>query len=81
MKSGSFVISLDLELMWGVRDVTTRKEYGDSIIGVRSVLPKILNIFKKFEISATFATVGFLFFKSKQELLNTIPVNNQAIKI
>ena len=45
MDKGSFVVSLDLELMWGVRDVTTKEEYGNSIIGVREVLPKMLDIF------------------------------------
>jgi peptidoglycan/xylan/chitin deacetylase (PgdA/CDA1 family) len=80
MDKGSFVVSLDLELMWGVRDVTTKEEYGNSIIGVREVLPKMLDIFNEFQINATFATVGFLFFESKEELLKMIPENKPNYK-
>ena len=75
MEPGSFVISLDLELMWGVLDVKTVKEYGDSIIGGRESLPKTLKLFEEFNISATFSTVGFLFSESKKELFSFIPVN------
>jgi len=80
MDKGSFVVSLDLELMWGVRDVTTKEEYGNSIIGVREVLPKMLDIFNEFQINATFSTVGFLFFESRQELLSMIPENKPNYK-
>jgi len=80
MKNGSFVISLDFELMWGVRDVITKEEYGDSILGVRKSLPKVLDIFNEYEVSATFATVGLLFFESKEEFLNMIPVNKPNYK-
>lgn len=80
MNKGSFIISLDFELMWGVRDVTTKEEYGDSILGVRKVLPIILEVFNKFQISATFSTVGFLFFESRQELLSMIPENKPSYK-
>jgi peptidoglycan/xylan/chitin deacetylase (PgdA/CDA1 family) len=71
--TGSFVISLDFELQWGVWDVTTIKEYGNHIIGVKQVIPSLLNLFKEYNIKATFATVGFLFAKNKEELLQSIP--------
>ena len=74
MKHGHFVISLDFELNWGVRDKRTIAEYGENITGVHSVIPKLLNIFRQFEIKATFSTVGFLFFKTKKELLENIPI-------
>src|SRR5450631_2733915 len=32
---GAFVISLDFELMWGVRDKRTIADYGRNILGVR----------------------------------------------
>lgn len=70
---GKFVISLDFELMWGVRDKRTIRDYGDNIIGVHKVIPKLLEVFKKYGIKATFSTVGLLFFKTKEELLNNIP--------
>lgn len=71
---GKFVISLDFELMWGMRDKKTIKQYGENIIGVHAVIPRLLEMFTVFDIEATFSTVGFLFFKSKTELLNNIPL-------
>jgi peptidoglycan/xylan/chitin deacetylase (PgdA/CDA1 family) len=72
---GSFIISLDFELMWGVRDVATKASYGKNILGVHQVIPRLLQCFKKYDIHATFATVGFLFFKTKEELLLHLPEN------
>ena len=73
MRNGKFVISLDFELMWGVRDKKNKTNYGNNIIGVHNVIPKLLKIFRKYDIKATFSTVGLLFFKTKQELLESIP--------
>lgn len=73
MKNGKFVISLDFELMWGVRDKKDKTNYGDNILGVHKVIPKLLETFRKHEIKATFSTVGLLFFETKQELLANIP--------
>ena len=70
---GSFVISLDFELMWGVRDVLSAEEYGDSIRGVHTALPRLLECFKKYKIKGTFSIVGLLFFQSKEELINNLP--------
>lgn len=75
MNSGKFVISLDFELNWGVRDRKTIKDYGENIKGVHIVIPKLLDTFSKYRISATFSTVGFLFFETKTELLANIPKN------
>lgn len=70
---GHFVMSLDFELMWGVRDVASISDYGDNIRGVHSVLPKVLATLKRFGVSATFATVGFLLFQNKSDLLRNLP--------
>lgn len=72
-KNGYFVISLDFELMWGVRDVLSFEEYGENILGVQKVIPGLLNLFQQYNISATFATVGFLFFEDKAEMLAGLP--------
>ena len=69
MQKGLFLISLDFELMWGVRDKRTIKNYGENIRGVRKVIPALLHLFESYHIEATFATVGFLFARNKQELL------------
>ena len=55
-----FILSLDFELFWGVRDVRNLSEYGNHIAGVRNVLPQLLKIFEQYGIEATWATVGFL---------------------
>ena len=73
MKQGLFIISLDFELFWGVRDKKTIAGYGKNILGVREVIPARLDIFEKHGVSATFATVGFLFAKNKTDLQNHLP--------
>ncbi|MGI8640503.1 MAG: polysaccharide deacetylase family protein [Pyrinomonadaceae bacterium] len=66
---GAFVISLDFELHWGVRDhLSTTGEYRQNLLGEDQVVPALLDLFQEFEIAATWATVGFLFAKSKEEL-------------
>lgn len=71
--TGKFVISLDFELMWGVRDHATPQSYGANIAGVHTALPKLLEIFTQYQIHGTFSTVGFLFFENKEELLSNLP--------
>lgn len=73
MSNGNFVISLDFELQWGVRDKKTIQEYGENIRGVHTVIPRLLDSFKRFDIEATFSTVGFLFFENKEQLLSNMP--------
>lgn len=72
--AGNLVISLDFELMWGVRDVVTPATYGEHIRGVHTALPGILEHFKRFKIKGTFAAVGFLFFENKEEMLSGLPL-------
>ena len=43
--NGKFIISLDFELMWGVRDKKDKTTYGNNILGVHKVIPKLLEIF------------------------------------
>ena len=80
MKKGKFIISLDLELMWGVHDIETIDSYGDAIIGTRKALDKMLISFDKYKIRATFATVGFLFHKTKKQLLENLPTKKPTYK-
>jgi peptidoglycan/xylan/chitin deacetylase (PgdA/CDA1 family) len=65
---GALVISLDFELHWGVRDKCAPDgPYRDNLLGARKAIPRILNLFEEFDVAATWATVGFLFAKSKEE--------------
>lgn len=80
MKNGKFIISLDFELMWGVHDIETIDSYGDNIIETRKVLDKMLIRFDTYNIRATFATVGFLFHKTKKQLLENLPKKKPTYK-
>lgn len=70
---GTFIISLDFELNWGVHDVFTLEQYGEHIRGVRTAVPRMLALFEQYEIHATWATVSMLCFKDKDELINHLP--------
>jgi peptidoglycan/xylan/chitin deacetylase (PgdA/CDA1 family) len=72
---GRFVISLDFELHWGVRDKLSVSAYRDNLLGEREVVPELLRLFAEYGIHATWATVGFMFFRSRAELLRSVPQN------
>lgn len=72
-RPGALVISLDFELHWGVRDVRTFEEYRDNLLGVRQAVPGMLRLFEDRGVHATWATVGFLFFRRKADLLAGLP--------
>jgi peptidoglycan/xylan/chitin deacetylase (PgdA/CDA1 family) len=71
--TGKFVISLDFELFWGVRDKRTIEKYGTNILGVQLAIPAMLSLFDKYGVKGTFSTVGFLFAKNREELLASCP--------
>lgn len=70
---GTFIISLDFELHWGIRDVKTVEQYRENLIGVRRAVPTMLATFAEYNIHATWATVGFLFFNRRNDLLGALP--------
>ncbi len=65
---GSFTISLDFELYWGMRDIVFVDEYRENLLGVRRAIPEILRLFEEYQIHATWATVGFIKFGSFDEI-------------
>ena len=77
-RPGTFVISLDYELMWGLRDVHTKETYGANILGVRRAIPAMLDLFAEFGLHVTWATVGLLFFDTKEEMLAALPAVRPA---
>ncbi len=72
-KTGIFVISLDFELFWGMFDKETIASYGKRIAGERTAIPRMLDMFKKYEMHVTWATVGMLMARSKAELTSLLP--------
>jgi peptidoglycan/xylan/chitin deacetylase (PgdA/CDA1 family) len=73
LQQSHLIISLDFELMWGVRDQLNITRYGANILGVRDALPRILELFEEFDIRATWATVGLLFCENRDELMASLP--------
>jgi hypothetical protein len=59
--------------MWGVLDKRTIESYGENILNVHSVIPSLLDSFDKYNVKATFATVGFMFLEDKKDLYNNLP--------
>jgi len=74
VSKGIFTISLDFELFWGVRDHRTLENYGENIRNVHHVVPRLLELFSKYNVHCTWATVGFLFFNEKKEMMSYLPV-------
>lgn len=70
---GTLVISLDLELYWGVRDKRSLEQHADHLRGVRDATEKMLATFAEYGVHATWATVGFLFFRNAEELKRNLP--------
>lgn len=70
---GKFIISLDLELFWGVLDHAQLDGYGKNVLAVHSLFPQLLELFKEYDIHVTVAYVGMMGMHDKKELLKNIP--------
>lgn len=70
---GYLVISLDFELFWGMFDKVTLEEYRENVLGERTAIPRMLETFSKYGIRATWATVGMLMARTKDELIAFLP--------
>ena len=72
---GALVISLDFELLWGVRDIYPGDGgvYRRNLLGARTAIPKLLDLFAEYEIAATWATVGLLFARDRAEAVSLWP--------
>jgi len=57
-----FIISLDPELVWGVRDLRTIQNYGANILGAREAILAMLSLFQKYQVRVTLPVVGTLLF-------------------
>ena len=58
--AGIFTISLDFELHWGVFDKKNREDRKTCYRNTIAVMPRILELFAKYGVHATWATVGSL---------------------
>lgn len=74
MINGTLVISLDYELMWGCYEWSTTEEYGKSNVSrVPEVINSMLSLFHQYGVHATFATVGMIMRKDKDEAIRMAP--------
>ncbi|MDR2207034.1 MAG: polysaccharide deacetylase family protein [Flavobacteriaceae bacterium] len=72
-KHGIFCISIDFELYWGIHDKKSIEEYSENISGVWTVVPKLLELFKKYNIHATWAVLGAMISENLDELQEFTP--------
>lgn len=64
---------MDFELYWGVRDKRHLDDYGANLAGVTRAIPLILDLFERYRVHATWATVGLLYCRDRAEALATSP--------
>ena len=67
------IISLDFELMWGLCDLFNSADYLPAVLGVRQAIPAMLAMFAKYDIHATWATVGLLLHDNRKDLMASLP--------
>jgi hypothetical protein len=81
IKKGILVISLDLEMRWGVLEsYKSFDEYKDNILGVEKAVDSILKLFRKYNISATWAVVGAMMCKNYSDFLEYSPDKKPVYK-
>lgn len=73
MTTSILTLSLDFELFWGTRDHRSLAAYGPRVEGGRTAIPRILELFEEFDIHATWAIVGFVFFEGPADLIERLP--------
>lgn len=71
--AGQFVISLDFELHWGIRDHTPLSECTSRLMGARRAVDALLHLFDCRGIHATWATVGILFTRGRADAMAAAP--------
>ena len=72
---GTLIVSLDFELFWGMLDVCPLEQYQENVLGGRKAIPRLLELFRKHGIHATWAAVGFLFAENYEEVRRYFPEN------
>jgi peptidoglycan/xylan/chitin deacetylase (PgdA/CDA1 family) len=58
-----------------------KKDLRNYFLNTRQVVPEMLNLFAKYEIHATWATVGMLFHKNRKSMLECAPADRPAYKL
>lgn len=70
INSGKFIISLDCEMLWGMRDHADKSSvYGSSVLAGHDNMKNLLYLFEKYDIHATWAFVGMCLLENKDEII------------
>lgn len=73
-ESGTLVLSLDFEMMWGIIDCFSPEKYGRSNVEhVPEVIRRIVELLEKYNAKATFGTVGFILAGNIERIKANIP--------
>ncbi|WPR76867.1 polysaccharide deacetylase family protein [Algoriphagus sp. NG3] len=67
MSKADLIISLDFELHWGRFDKYDLRDYQEYYTNALDCLPRILDLFERYSIRATWATVGMLMAENWEE--------------
>jgi peptidoglycan/xylan/chitin deacetylase (PgdA/CDA1 family) len=71
--NGILTISLDFELHWGGFEKWPVEKYRTYFLNTRAAIPRMLAMFRDFDVHVTWATVGLLFNSNRTELENSFP--------
>ena len=81
---GTFTISLDCELHWGGFEkwqlsgfgfrVSGLEDYNQYFLNTRKIIPEMLDLFSKYGIHVTWATVGLLMHENKKAMIQNFPL-------
>lgn len=61
---GVFTISLDFELIWGTLDLFGPGRFERACLAERALVPRLLDLFARYEVPATWCVLGHLFLDS-----------------
>lgn len=75
MSNGQFIVSLDFEGLWGSiggLSEATVKGFANRVSKNPVVIPRLLGLFEKYNIHCTWAVVGAMLCKNKEEVLSML---------
>ena len=59
--AGTMIVSLDFELFWGMLDCSTLESYGGNVVGGRKAIPRLLELFQKYNFGCNCAVSELLY--------------------
>lgn len=78
MNFGIFTISLDFELHWGGFEKWDIARKRQDFLNTRKMIPVLLQAFEATDVHVSWATVGLLMHKNRQELMRSVPPEKPA---